>query len=60
MKINWFKSPRRTDFGQGMVIADIALTKDHTLTIYCEEEVVDLVNELFKDLKEYEDRTNQN
>lgn len=45
--INWTPSPRKIQFGEGMVIADIALGVDHTATIFCEEEVKDLAAALF-------------
>ena len=36
----WSETPSKIQFGFGMVITDIALDKDHTLTMYCEKECV--------------------
>lgn len=61
MKITWQPSPSKIQFGADMVIADIGIDKDHTLTIFCEEESKDVVSWWFRNLKEYpnENRTNQ-
>ena len=34
--LRWHEAPTRTEWGAGMVGADIELTKDSTATIYCE------------------------
>lgn len=38
---NWNPSPVKVEFGAGMVMTDIAIDKDHTLTMYTEKEMVD-------------------
>lgn len=43
MKINWSDSPNKTEYGAGMVVADIELDKDSTLTVYCHKDDTDKV-----------------
>lgn len=50
MGAKWHKAPHSTQWGEGMVVTDVALGKDATLTMYCAEEDVPLADELF-DLK---------
>ena len=40
----WGESPNAIRFGAGMVIIDVELDKDHTLTMYCETDQLHLVN----------------
>ena len=40
----WGESPNAIRFGAGMVIIDVELDKDHTLTMYCEDDQLHLVN----------------
>lgn len=50
--INWGPAPIKIQYGDGMVIADIELDKDHTLTLVCEQEAQHLVRDaLIKLLK---------
>jgi len=36
MKLNWHDAPTRTEWGHGMVVATVALGKDHSVDLYCE------------------------
>jgi hypothetical protein len=38
---DWDKSPRQIMFGEDMVLTDIAIDKDHILTLYTEKKMVD-------------------
>ena len=49
----WQLSPNSIRFGEGMVIIGVELNKDHTLTMYCEDDQLHLVNQaLEKFIKE--------
>jgi len=37
------RSPTKTEFGNGMVQTDIALSKDESLTMYCHQDALPLV-----------------
>jgi hypothetical protein len=34
----WHQAPVKTSWGDGMVVADFAIDKDHTVSIYCERD----------------------
>jgi hypothetical protein len=34
----WHQAPVKTSWGDGMVVADLAIDKDHTVSIYCERD----------------------
>jgi len=34
----WHKAPVKTEWGDDMVVADISIDKDHTVSIYCERD----------------------
>jgi hypothetical protein len=34
----WFEAPVKTQWGADMVVADLAIDKDHTASIYCERD----------------------
>ena len=36
MKLNWHDAPTRTEWGHDMVVATVALGKDHSADLYCE------------------------
>ncbi len=36
--LKWSPAPRKTEWGFGMVCADVEIDRDHTLTLYCEED----------------------
>ena len=35
-KFDWMPAPTRTEWGGGMVVTDVAIDKNHTLSIYVE------------------------
>ena len=51
--MNWQPAPQKIQFGPEMVIADIALDKDHTLTLFCEKEMISIVEALLKGVGQY-------
>jgi hypothetical protein len=54
-------APRKTEWGSMMVCADIEIDKDHTLTLYCEEEMIPKVRQaLLKALSSYIDLPERN
>jgi hypothetical protein len=36
MKLNWHDAPTRTEWGHDMVVATVALGKDHSVDLYCD------------------------
>jgi hypothetical protein len=44
MTLNWQKAPVKTEWGNQMVVAEVEIDKDHTLTIYCERDQIHKVN----------------
>ena len=38
MKLKWQQAPVRTTWGDEMVVASVAIDKDHTLSLYCERD----------------------
>jgi len=34
----WHQAPVKTSWGDGMVVADLAIDKDHTVSVYCERD----------------------
>jgi hypothetical protein len=36
MKLKWHDAPTRTQWGHDMVVATVALGKDHSVDLYCE------------------------
>jgi len=43
--IKWRTSPTKTEFGDGMVSADITIGKDETLTIYTTKEGAQIIKD---------------
>ena len=43
----WHQAPVKTSWGDGMVVADLAIDKDHTLSIYCERDQTAKVEAMF-------------
>lgn len=37
---DWAQAPKRTEWGAGMVLADVEIDRDHTLSIYVEADQV--------------------
>jgi hypothetical protein len=44
---NWFDAPVKTQWGHDMVVADLAIDKDHTVSIYCEKDQTAKVEAMF-------------
>lgn len=38
MKLKWQQAPVKTQWGDEMVVASVAIDNDHTLSLYCERE----------------------
>ena len=38
LKLEWTQAPVKTQWGQDMVVACVAIDKDHTLDLYCERD----------------------
>jgi hypothetical protein len=43
----WHQAPVKTSWGDGMVVADLAIDKDHTASIYCERDQTAKVEAMF-------------
>lgn len=41
---DWHRSPIKIEFGEGMVLADVAVDRDHTLSLFTEKWVIDNYN----------------
>ena len=50
-QIKWSNAPDCTSWGASMRVADIALDRDHTLTLYCEADQTAKVNALFAEVE---------
>lgn len=37
---DWQDAPKKTEWGSGMMVADVALGKDETMTIYVHRDVI--------------------
>jgi hypothetical protein len=49
--IKWSNAPDRTSWGHGMMVADIALDRDHTLTLFCEADQTAKVDAMFAEVE---------
>ncbi len=38
MKLKWQQAPVKTQWGDDMVVASVAIDNDHTLSLYCERD----------------------
>lgn len=47
MKLKWQQAPVKTQWGDEMVVASVAIDKDHTLDLYCEREQIHKVEIMF-------------
>ena len=45
--LKWQQAPIRTAWGDGMVVASVAIDKDHTVCLYCEREQTAKVESMF-------------
>jgi len=44
---NWDQAPVKTSWGRDMVVADLAIDKDHTVSVYCERDQIAKVEAMF-------------
>lgn len=47
MKLKWQQAPVRTTWGDEMVVASVAIDKDHTVCLYCERDQTPKVEAMF-------------
>ena len=47
MKLKWQQAPVKTQWGDDMVVASVAIDKDHTLSLYCERDQTPKVDVMF-------------
>lgn len=47
MKLKWQQAPIRTAWGDEMVVASVAIDKDHTVDLYCERDQTPKVDAMF-------------
>jgi hypothetical protein len=47
MKLQWQQAPVKTQWGDEMVVASVAIDKDHTVCLYCERDQTPKVEAMF-------------
>ena len=47
MKLEWQQAPVKTQWGDEMVVASVAVDNDHTVCLYCEREQKSKVEAIF-------------
>ena len=47
MKLKWQQAPVKTQWGDEMVVASVAIDKDHTVCLYCERDQTAKVEAMF-------------
>ena len=47
MKLKWQQAPVKTQRGDEMVVASVAIDNDHTLSLYCERDQTSKVDAMF-------------
>ena len=47
MKLKWQQAPVKTQWGDDMVVASVAIDKDHTVCLYCERDQAPKVETMF-------------
>ena len=47
MKLEWQQAPVKTQWGDDMVVASVAIDNDHTLSLYCERDQAPKVDAMF-------------
>jgi hypothetical protein len=47
MKLKWQQAPVKTQWGDDMVVASVAIDNDHTLSLYCERDQTPKVDAMF-------------
>jgi len=61
-KLIWFSAPIKTEWGENMVMTELAISNNHTVDIYCEADQVKKVEEMLginKEPKALRDRLAQ-
>ena len=51
MKLKWQQAPVKTQWGDDMVVASVAIDKDHTVCLYCERDQTPKVEAMFAQRK---------
>ena len=51
MKLKWQQAPVKTQWGDEMVVASVAIDNDHTLSLYCERDQTPKVDAMFAQRK---------
>ncbi len=51
MKLQWQQAPVKTQWGDEMVVASVAIDKDHTVDLYCERNQAPKVETMFAQRK---------
>jgi len=51
MKLKWQQAPVKTQWGDDMVVASVAIDKDHTVCLYCERDQAPKVETMFAQRK---------
>jgi len=57
--IKWSDAPDRTSWGASMRVADIALDRDHTLTLFCEADQTAKVDAMFVEVERLREAAGQ-
>lgn len=47
IKLKWQQAPVKTQWGDDMVVASVAIDKDHTVCLYCERDQTPKVETMF-------------
>ena len=47
IKLKWQQAPVKTQWGDEMVVASVAIDKDHTVCLYCERDQTSKVDAMF-------------
>jgi hypothetical protein len=47
MKLKWQQAPVKTQWGDDMVVASVAIDNDHTLSLYCERDQAPKIEAMF-------------
>lgn len=47
MKLKWQQAPVKTQWGDDMMVASVAIDNDHTLSLYCERDQTAKVETMF-------------
>ena len=56
MKLKWQQAPVKTQWGDEMVVASVAIDNDHTLSLYCERDQTPKVDAMLAQRKPLTDK----